>query len=168
MAETDRSASLPLYGIKKVLLQLVDTRVLILFVAPLVLYIAFSHFMPLIEPDESRYFEIADNMLDSGDYVTPRLSGVIYLEKPPLSYWASAFILHIFGENDFTARLYVGICAWACLLLVYSIGSVLYDRKTGLYASGVLGTTLFFFVFGNFNILDIPLTFYTCSAIWAG
>jgi hypothetical protein len=160
--------SFPKIEIKKVLLKAVDRHVLILFVMPLALYVALSHFMPLIEPDESRYFEISDNMVDSGDYVMPRLAGVIYLEKPPLSYWASALIFKLFGETDFTTRLYVGICAWACLLLVYFMGSFLYDRSTGLYASGMLGTSLFFFVFGNFNILDIPLTFYTCLAIWAG
>jgi len=160
--------SIPQIKIKKVLLKLVDSRVLILFLMPFALYIALSHFMPLIEPDESRYFEISDNMLDSGDYVTPRLAGVIYLEKPPLSYWASALIFKLFGETDFTTRLYVGICAWACLLLVYFMGSFLHDRSTGLYAAGMLGTSLFFFIFGNFNILDIPLTFYTCLAIWAG
>jgi 4-amino-4-deoxy-L-arabinose transferase-like glycosyltransferase len=154
--------------IKKVLLKLIDSRVLILFVMPLTLYIALSHFMPLIEPDESRYFEISDNMVDSGDYVMPRLANVIYLEKPPLSYWASALIFKIFGENDFTTRLYVGLCAWACLLLVYFAGAFLHDRSTGLYATGMLGTSLFFFIFGNFNILDIPLTFYTCLATWAG
>lgn len=153
---------------EKGLFKLVNSRVLFLFVMPLVLYIALSHFMPLIESDESRYFEISDNMVDSGDYVMPRLANVIYLEKPPLSYWASALIFKLFGENDFTTRLYVGICAWACLLLVYFMGSLLHDRNTGLYAAGVLGTSLFFFIFGNFNVLDIPLTFYTCLAIWAG
>jgi 4-amino-4-deoxy-L-arabinose transferase-like glycosyltransferase len=124
--------------------------------------------MPLIEPDESRYFEISDNMVDSGDYVIPRLVNVIYLEKPPLTYWASAIIFKLFGETDFTARIYVGLCAWACLLLTYGIGSFLRDRTTGLYATGVLCTSLFFFIFGNFNILDIPLALYTCLATWAG
>jgi 4-amino-4-deoxy-L-arabinose transferase-like glycosyltransferase len=153
---------------EKVLSKLTDSRVLFLFVMPVILYVALSHFMPLIEPDESRYFEISDNMVDSGDYVMPRLAGVIYLEKPPLSYWASAVIFKLFGENNFTTRLYVGLCAWACLLLAYFMGSFLHDRKTGLHAAGVLGTSLYFFIFGNFNLLDIPLTFYTCLSIWAG
>ena len=160
--------SIPQIKIKKILLKLVGSRVLILFLMPFALYIALSHFIPLIEPDESRYFEISDNMVDSGDYVMPRLAGVIYLEKPPLSYWASALVFKLFGETDFTTRLYVGICAWACLLLVYFMGSFLHDRSTGLYAAGMLGTSLFFFIFGNFNILDIPLTFYTCLATLGG
>jgi 4-amino-4-deoxy-L-arabinose transferase-like glycosyltransferase len=153
---------------EKVLLKLTNSRLLFLLLVPFALYVALSHNMPLIEPDETRYFEISDNMVDSGDYVMPRLAGVIYLEKPPLSYWASALIFKLFGENDFTTRLYVGLCAWACLVLVYFMGSFLHDRTTGLYAAGVLGTSLFFFIFGNFNVLDIPLTFYTCLAVWAG
>ena len=153
---------------EKVLLKLANSRVLFLLVMPLALYVALSHYMPLIEPDESRYFEISDNMVDSGDYVVPHLGGVIYLEKPPLSYWASVLIFKLFGETDYTTRLYVGLCAWACLFLVYFMGSFFHDRKTGLYAAGVLGTSLFFFIFGNFNILDIPLTFFTCLALWAG
>ena len=153
---------------KKYLFRFVDSKTLFLLIMPVLLYAAFSPFMPLIEPDESRYFEISDNMVDSGDYVIPRLNGVIYLEKPPLTYWASAIIFKLFGETDFTARIYVGLCAWACIWLAYAIGRFLGDRKTGLYAAGTLCTSMFFFIFGNFNILDIPLALYTCLATWMG
>jgi 4-amino-4-deoxy-L-arabinose transferase-like glycosyltransferase len=131
---------------KKILLKLADSRLLFLLIMPMALYMAFSPLMPLIDPDESRYAEISDHMADSGDYVVPRLHHVIYLEKPPLSYWASAVIFKCFGKTDFTARLYVALCAWACILLTYAIGSFLRDRKTGLYAAGVLSTSLLFFL----------------------
>ena len=44
----------------------------------------------LIHPDEGRYASIALGMAQSGDWVTPRLNGLIYFEKPPLQYWATA------------------------------------------------------------------------------
>src|SRR3974377_2158440 len=52
---------------------------------------------------------IARNMLHSGDWVTARLDGVIYLEKPPLIYWLIAISYKIFGEHDLAARVPVAL-----------------------------------------------------------
>ena len=45
---------------------------------------------PLANPDEGRYAEVPREMVATGDWVTPRLDGVNYFEKPPLVYWAVA------------------------------------------------------------------------------
>jgi len=124
--------------------------------------------MPLLDPDETRYSEISDAMVDTGDYVTPRLNHVVYLEKPPLAYWATAAMFKIFGEHEFSARLFSGLCAWGCILLAFSMGSFLHDEKTGLYSAGVLSTFLYIFILGHINLLDIPLAFFVCLATWAG
>ncbi|HET7537301.1 MAG TPA: hypothetical protein VFJ90_12655, partial [Candidatus Didemnitutus sp.] len=54
-------------------------------------------FAPLANPDEARYGEIPREMLATGDFVTPRLDGVKYFEKPPLTYWLVAGSLKLFG-----------------------------------------------------------------------
>ncbi len=143
-------------------------RLLFLLVVPLILYIALLPAMPLMEPDEARYSDIPSLMNSTGDYVTPHLHHVIYLEKPPLAYWATALSFKIFGENDFSSRLFVGLCAWGCILLVYWIGAFFAGTKTGLYSAGILTTFLFHFILGRINTLDIPLAFFVCLAIWAG
>jgi 4-amino-4-deoxy-L-arabinose transferase-like glycosyltransferase len=121
-----------------------------------------------MEPDEARYSDIPSLMNRSGDYVTPHLDHVVYLEKPPLCYWVTALLFKIFGENEFSSRLFSALCAWGCILLVYRIGRFFHDEKTGLYSAGVLSTFLYFSILGKINILDIPLTFFVSLATWAG
>ena len=62
----------------------------VLFLLPLVLFVVSLPVMPLMEPDETRYALIPQYMNLTGDYVTPHLKGVAYLEKPPLAYWVTA------------------------------------------------------------------------------
>jgi len=143
-------------------------KLLFLFIVPLFLYIILLPAMPLMEPDEARYSDIPSLMNSTGDYVTPHLKQVVYLEKPPLCYWATALSFKIFGENDFSSRLFVGLCAWGCIILVYFMGIFFANEKTGLYSAGVLTTFLFHFILGRLNILDIPLAFFVCLAVWAG
>jgi 4-amino-4-deoxy-L-arabinose transferase-like glycosyltransferase len=143
-------------------------KIFFLFIIPLFLYISLLPVMPLMEPDEARYSDIASLMNRTGDYVTPRLNHVVYLEKPPLCYWAMALLFKIFGENEFSSRLFVALCAWGCILLVYRMGVFFHDEKTGLYSAGVLSTFLYHSILGKINILDMPLTFFVCLATWAG
>ena len=112
--------------------------------------------MPLLDPDESRYSEISDTMIDTGDYVTPRINHVVYLEKPPLAYWATAAAFKIFGENEFSSRLFSGLCTWGCILLTFFMGLYLYDEKTGLYSAGVMSTFLYTYVLGHMEFLIFP------------
>src|SRR4029077_17172639 len=54
--------------------------------------------------DDARYAEIAREMAVSGDWVTPRLDGVKYFEKPPIQYWLSAAIFGAVEVEEWTAR----------------------------------------------------------------
>ena len=67
----------------------------------------------LIEPDEGRYSEIPREMIASGDWVTPRLNGVKYFEKPVMYYWMVASSLKAFGPSELSARI---PCAASALL----------------------------------------------------
>lgn len=141
---------------------------LILFLIPLLLYVVSLPFAPLMEPDEGRYSAIPSAMNATGDYVTPRLKEVVYFEKPPLAYWATAIAFRIFGENEFSSRLFAALCAWGCIILTYRMGMFFHDTRTGLYAGAVLTTFLYHAAIGRINILDIPLAFFVCVAIWSG
>ncbi|PKN10800.1 MAG: hypothetical protein CVU70_02160 [Deltaproteobacteria bacterium HGW-Deltaproteobacteria-5] len=140
----------------------------ILFLIPFILYIVLLGVMPQMEPDEARYSLIASSMNETGNYVTPHIKNTIYLEKPPLVSWVTAVFFKLFGENDFSARLFAGLCAWGCILLTFLIGRRFRDEKTGLYAAATLTISIFPFILGRINILDMPLTFFVCLSIWLG
>jgi len=143
-------------------------KAIILGVVPLLLYAVMLSVSPLMEPDEGRYSSIPSAMNKAGDYVTLRLKEAVYFEKPPLSYWATALAFKVFGENEFSSRLFAGLCAWGLILLVHRMGCYFHDGRTGLYAAAVLGTFLFHAAVGRINILDMPLAFFVCLAIWSG
>ena len=71
----------------------------ILFLVPLILYIGLLGVLPQMEPDEARYSLIPSAMNETGNYVTPQLKHIVYLEKPPLVYWATALSFKILGEK---------------------------------------------------------------------
>ena len=76
----------------------------ILFAAAVYLACAISP--PSLQDDvDAVQAQIARNMMTSGDWVTPRLDGVIYLEKPPLIYWMIALSYKMFGVHDWAARI---------------------------------------------------------------
>jgi 4-amino-4-deoxy-L-arabinose transferase-like glycosyltransferase len=106
-------------------------------------------------------------MNQTGDYVTPRLKGVDYFEKPVLEYWATAVSFKIFGENAFASRLFVALCAWGCIILTFRIGRHFHDEKTGLFAAALLSTTIYHFIMGRAHVLDMPLAFFVCMGTWS-
>src|ERR1700739_887973 len=57
----------------------------------------------LVPPDEGRYAEMAREMLASGDWITPRLNGIKYFEKPPLQTWMNALSFAAFGLGEWQA-----------------------------------------------------------------
>ena len=122
---------------------------------------------PLANPDEGRYSEIAREMAAGGDWVTPRLNGVKYFEKPPLQYWATAAAFRLFGANEPAARLYTGLCALATLLLVGFTGARLRGGAAGFAAMLALISSPYFMALGGIVTLDMGLTLWTTATLCA-
>src|SRR5450432_678128 len=98
----------------------------------------------LFNPDEGRYAEIPREMVASGDWVTPRLDGLKYFEKPPLQYWATAVAYKAFGEHEWTARLWVALSGFLGLLITAWIGARLYGAPSGVLAALVQAGSLLY------------------------
>jgi 4-amino-4-deoxy-L-arabinose transferase-like glycosyltransferase len=111
--------------------------------------------------------QIARNMLTSGDWVTARLDGVLYLEKAPLIYWLIAFCYKLFGVSDVVARLPVALSSVALALLTAAFGIWAFGKRVGIYAGVVVGTCLGLFLFTRIQIPDVMLTFTITLSMWA-
>ncbi|HEY7929601.1 MAG TPA: phospholipid carrier-dependent glycosyltransferase, partial [Steroidobacteraceae bacterium] len=113
----------------------------------------------LFDPDEGRYGEIPREMLVSGDWVTPRLDGVKYFEKPPLQYWATAVAEELVGFNAWAVRLWPALCGFAGLLLARAVGRRLYGERAGWFSLIVQGSALYYVGMARVATLDMALSF---------
>jgi 4-amino-4-deoxy-L-arabinose transferase-like glycosyltransferase len=113
---------------------------------------------PLLNPDEGRYAEVPREMVASGDWVTPRLDGVPYFEKPPLMYWAVAACERYLGPGEWSLRVAPALFSLAGLLMVYGAARKLYGRDAGLWSAIVLGTSLLYFAFAHLLGLDVAVS----------
>jgi len=121
---------------------------------------------PLWEPDEGRYAEIPREMLATGDWLTPRLNGVLYFEKPPLQYWLSAISMKLFGVNGAAARLPLALASalmiWAAWRLAKRLGA-----REPLWAPFMAATGLFAFLVGQLLTLDALFSAFLVAAMAA-
>jgi 4-amino-4-deoxy-L-arabinose transferase-like glycosyltransferase len=111
--------------------------------------------------------QIARNMLTSGDWVTARLDGVTYLEKPPLVYWAMAIFYKIFGVHDWAARIPIALAAIALAWITALLGRWAFGEIAGFYAGLCMASGIGLFLFTRILIPDVILTLTTALAMWS-
>lgn len=119
----------------------------------------------LLDPDESRHAEIAREMLATGSFVTPRLRGEPYYDKPVGFYWTVALSLATLGPSSATARLPAALAALATLAVTAWWARRLGDREAARLAALGLGTTLLFLAIGRLATVDMLFTALLTSAI---
>lgn len=129
---------------------------LILFV----FYAAWLGSYALFTPDEGRYCEIAREMIATHDYITPRLNGIAFLDKPILYYWFQTVALHLFGINEWSCRLFPATIGIVGCLMTYLSGRILFNRRSGLLAALILATSPLYFAGAHYANMDLEV------AVW--
>jgi len=121
---------------------------------------------PLAVPDEGRYAEIGRWMLQSGDWLVPRLNGIPFFHKPPLLHWLQAGAMALFGEHAWSARLVPGLSAGLMLLALYLSARTLVDETVARRAAVMLGTGTAFLIGGQYVNHDMLVASWIGIAIW--
>jgi 4-amino-4-deoxy-L-arabinose transferase-like glycosyltransferase len=122
---------------------------------------------PLTDPDEGRYVEIAREMAATGDFVSPRLNGVLYFEKPPLFYWLETLAVKLGGMNIWALRFWPIALAFLGVAAVYGTGRALWGRAAGLWAAVALGSSLLYYGVSQVIILDTAVSVFLTLALCA-
>ena len=121
---------------------------------------------PLLDDVDASHAQLAQHMAESGDWVTMKLNGIRYLEKPPLPYWLDAVCYSIFGQNVFATHLPNALALFGLAWLSWMWASRCWGRRAGLYAGlGVL-TSIGPFLFTRFAIPEALLSFLLLYALW--
>jgi len=145
----------------------VDRTLLSLLLLAILLLVLEPGVVPLFEPDEGRYGEIPREMLASHDFVTPRLNGVFYFEKPPLYYWTVAASMALLGPTELAVRLPGKLAAVSMVLLAVAFARRRWGARTGLLAGLILATSVLLVALARIALIDPMLSTALSAAAFA-
>ena len=121
---------------------------------------------PGFSDTEGMFAEPAREMVESGDWITPRMNGAPFLTKPPLMYWLSATTFAVVGPTEY-ARLWSVFAALATVFVTGLLGQELFGAVAGLAAAAVLATSVGFFVEARMLRADMVMMLtVTLSLYW--
>ena len=110
-------------------------------------------------PDEPRYALIAREMMDSGDYLAPRINGQPYKEKPPLLFWAIAAVSSCTGDvTALSARIPSVLAGLVALIFTGLLARELFNARIAFWSILILMTMQRFWWNSRFGQIDMLLT----------
>jgi 4-amino-4-deoxy-L-arabinose transferase-like glycosyltransferase len=119
----------------------------------------------MISADEPRYAAIGRAMAQTGDWVTPRLWGKPWFEKPPFVYWTTALATKAGLGLEAAPRLPVALLGFGFVVFFYFLIRHEFGPAEALYATCVLGTSALWFAYSFVAVTDIPMSVFFCSAL---
>ncbi|MGD0799820.1 MAG: glycosyltransferase family 39 protein [Terracidiphilus sp.] len=121
---------------------------------------------PLMDDVDASHAQAAQQMAESGDWVTLKVNGIRYLEKPPLPYWLDAALYRVFGENAFSTHLPNILALLGCAWLGWLWAGRAWGRRAGFYAALGILTSVGPFLYTRFAIPEALLSFLLLFALY--
>jgi len=129
------------------------------------LYLADLTGMGLYGPDEPRYADVGRAMAQSGDWVTPRLWGQPWFEKPALLYWMTAAGFRLGLGPDLAPRLPVAILSVLFLGFFWWRLKLEWDQRAASFATAMLATSAGWLAYSHVAVTDLPLAVFFSAAV---
>lgn len=121
----------------------------------------------LTDVDEGVFAAATQEMVGTGDWVTPHYNGMNRYDKPILFYWLMAVAYSIFGVNEFAARFWSAMFGVGLVLMTFSFAKRFGGIKLGLISAVVLATSLETVLLAHAAVTDMTLTFFITGALYA-
>jgi 4-amino-4-deoxy-L-arabinose transferase-like glycosyltransferase len=112
----------------------------------------------MLGPDEPRYAAISRAMANSGDWVTPRLWGVPWFEKPALLYWMTAIAFRTGLNEDLAPRLPVALASVAFLMFFWWVLRREFGDRAAFFSTVILGTSAGWLAYSRIGVPDLPMS----------
>ncbi len=141
-------------------------HIFFIFSAAAALFFPFLGSVHLFDWDEINFAECAREMIVTGNYSSVMIDFQPFWEKPPLFIWMQVISMKIFGVNEFAARFPNAVCGLLTLLVVYRIGTKIFDSKFGLYWALSFGGSLLPFLYFKSGIIDPWFNFFIFCGIY--
>ncbi len=122
---------------------------------------------PLADPDEPIYGQIAKEMAQRGDWLTPHYGGQVWFDKPPMYHWLSGACIRLLGPTELACRLPSAVLALALLLTLYALVKYDFGPRAGMFAVVVFATCLQMIVLSRAAVSDVTFTTCLFGAIYA-
>jgi len=133
------------------------------FLLPAAVAVYFLYFFGLtrtglLGPDEPRYAAIGRAMAATGDWITPRLWGAPWFEKPALLYWMTAAGFKAGLGVDLSPRLPVALASVAFLVYFFVVLRREFGRRAAWYSATILATSAGWLAYSRVAITDLPMS----------
>ena len=138
-----------------------------LFIWIFVIGLVLSTIRVLAIPDEGRYGDISRWMVQSHDWIVPRLNGLPFFHKPPLLHWLSGVMLEIFGQHNWVLRLVPLLAGMLMLVTMYRFAVTYMSQGIGRLAVLILASSMMFFGAAQYVNHDLLLAAWISVAVFS-
>jgi 4-amino-4-deoxy-L-arabinose transferase-like glycosyltransferase len=132
-------------------------RLWIILLGAFVFYFLFANLLPVTDSVESNYTLTAKEMVQSSDWISPRIYGKVWYDKPIMIYWLLAAVFKIFGFTDWAARIVPAFFGASSVAFTYWFVKKIKNERPALLAAGILGTCFQYFMISRLIITDMIL-----------
>ncbi|MCL9782492.1 glycosyltransferase family 39 protein [Vibrio sp. S4M6] len=131
-----------------------NKHLLFIFIYFFIFYIFLSIFRPIYNPDEVRYAQIAMEMLSTGQWIEPHFNGLLYFEKPILTYWFNSLFIGLGGLSNLSVRMTAILSSALMSFAVWRFANTYLGKQSAKYSLLVFVSSLYVVVQGSYSATD--------------